>query len=128
VAVASAHAVEHVGMPECQFALAQAAIFLALAPKSDAAKRAVFAARSHVREHGAQIPPGPLRSAAYPAAGRRLGRGQGYDSPHDHPEHLSGQELMPDAVRGERFFAPDDAEAELRTRLEAIRRRRDELA
>jgi putative ATPase len=128
VAVAAAHAVEHVGMPECQFALAQAAIFLALAPKSDAAKRAVFAARTHVREHGAQIPPGPLRSAAYPAAGRRLGRGQGYDSPHDHPEHLSGQELMPDAVRGERFFQPDDAEAELRARLEDIRRRRDELA
>ena len=45
VASAAAHAVEHVGMPECQFALAQAAIYLSLAPKSDAAKRSVVAAR-----------------------------------------------------------------------------------
>jgi putative ATPase len=128
VAVAAAHAVEHVGMPECQFALAQASIFLSLAPKSDAAKRAVIAARSHVREHGAQLPPGPLRSALYPAAGRRLGRGQGYDSPHSRPEHLSPQELMPDTVVGERFYEPDDAEADLRERLAELRRRRDELA
>ncbi|MFZ0088925.1 MAG: replication-associated recombination protein A, partial [Solirubrobacteraceae bacterium] len=49
VATAAAAAVEHVGLPECQFALAQAAIYLSLAPKSDAAKRAVFAARGHIR-------------------------------------------------------------------------------
>ena len=57
VASAAAHAVEHVGMPECQFALAQAAIYLSLAPKSDAAKRSVFAARDYVREHGADAAP-----------------------------------------------------------------------
>ena len=63
VATAAAHAVEHVGLPECQFALAQAAIYLSLAPKSDAAKRAVFAARGHIREHGASAPPAHLRSS-----------------------------------------------------------------
>src|SRR5205809_2160703 len=68
VAVAAAQAVEHVGMPECQFALAQAAIYLSLAAKSDAAKRAIGAARGSVRERGAQIPPDYLRSAAYPGA------------------------------------------------------------
>src|SRR3954452_13635378 len=68
VAVNAAHAVEHVGLPECQFALGQASIYLALAPKSDAVKRALGAARGHVREHGAQLPPDHLRSAAYPAA------------------------------------------------------------
>ena len=68
VAVAAARAVEHVGMPECQFSLAQAAIYLSLAPKSDAAKRAIGAAREHVREHGAAAPPDYLRSAAYPGA------------------------------------------------------------
>src|SRR4051812_41750263 len=68
VAVNAAHAVEHVGMPECVHALAQAAIYLSLAPKSDAAKRAIGAARAHVREHGAQSPPMYLRSAAYPGA------------------------------------------------------------
>src|SRR5207249_3348092 len=53
VATAAAQAVEHVGLPEARFALAQAAIYLALAPKSDAAGRALSAAERHVREHGA---------------------------------------------------------------------------
>jgi putative ATPase len=115
VATGAAAAVEHVGLPECQFALAQAAIYLSLAPKSDAAKRAIGAARQFVREHGAQPPPVQLRSG---------GRGQGYDSPHAHPGHVTGQELAPDGVIGERFYAPDEAEAELAQRLRAIRRAR----
>jgi putative ATPase len=123
VAVAAAHAVEHVGMPEAQHALAQCAIYLALAPKSNAAYRAISAARRHVREHGAKPPPGYLRSAAYPGAAA-LGRGEGYDYPHDRPGHVSGQELLPDTLIGERFYEPDDAEAALRDRLEALRRAR----
>jgi putative ATPase len=123
IAVAAAHAVEHVGLPECQFALAQAAIFLSLAPKSDAAKRAIGAARGHVRDHGAQPPPAHLRSGAYPGAAA-LGRGRGYDSPHAHPGHVSEQEVMPGGLEGERFYVPDDAEAQLARRLEQIRRAR----
>jgi len=57
VATGAAAAVEHTGLPECQFALAQAAVYLSLAPKSDAAKRAIGAAREFVREHGAAPPP-----------------------------------------------------------------------
>src|SRR4051812_46582761 len=68
VAVDAAHAVEHVGLPECTFALAQAAIYLSLAPKSNSAGKALGAARAHIREHGAAHPPAALRSAAYPAA------------------------------------------------------------
>jgi putative ATPase len=124
VAVAAAHAVEHVGLPEGAFALAQAAIYLSLAPKSDAVKRAIGAAMGHVREHGAQPPPSYLQSAAYPGA-RALGRGEGYDYPHDHPDHFSAQELMPDRLVGTRFYAPDEAEAALRSRMEEIRRARD---
>ena len=123
VAVAAANAVEHVGMPEAVHALAQAAIYLALAPKSNAAYTAIKAARAHVREHGARIPPAPVRSAAYPGAAA-LGRGQGYDYPHDHPGHLSPMELMPPGLEGVRFYEPDDAEAALRERLDAIRRAR----
>jgi putative ATPase len=123
VAVAAAHAVEHVGLPEGAFALAQAAIYLALAPKSDAVKRAIGAAMGHVREHGAQPPPPYLQSAAYPGA-KALGRGEGYDYPHDRPGHFSDQELMPDRLVGTRFYAPDEAEAALRERLEEIRRAR----
>jgi putative ATPase len=123
VAVAAAHAVDHVGLPECQFALAQCSIYLALAPKSNATTRAIGAARAHVREHGAHAPPAHLRSAAYPGAAA-LGRGVGYDYPHDHPGHLSAQELAPEGLGAARFYLPDEAEATLRERLDAIRRAR----
>ncbi len=116
VATGAAAAVEHAGLPECQFALAQAAIYLSLAPKSDAAKRAIGAAREFVREHGAAPPPVQLRSG---------GRGQGYDYPHSHPGHLSPQELAPEEAVGMRFYKPDEAEAECAKRLEDIRRARE---
>jgi putative ATPase len=116
VAVAAAQAVEHVGLPEARYALAQTAIYLALAPKSNMAGRALGAASAHVREHGAAPVPGWLRSG--PRPGQEVG---GYDYPHDHPGHVSPQELLPEAVAGARFYAPDDAEAELARRLEEIR-------
>jgi putative ATPase len=123
VAVAAAHAVEHVGLPEGQFALAQAAIYLALAPKSDAVKRAIGAARGHVRDHGAELPPDYLRSGAYPGAAK-LGRGEGYDYPHPRPDQVSPQDLLPPDVEGSRFYEPGEAEAELARRLAEIRRAR----
>ena len=116
VATAAAAAVEHVGLPEAQFALAQAAIYLSMAPKSDAAKRAVLAAREYVRREGAAPPPPHLRSST-----RSDG---GYDNPHRREGHLSPQELMPERAVGARFYEPDAAEAALRERLADIRRRR----
>ncbi|MBV9838994.1 MAG: replication-associated recombination protein A [Solirubrobacterales bacterium] len=116
LATAAAAAVEHVGMPECQFALAQAAIYLSLATKSDTVKRAVIAAREHIREHGAEPPPPHLRSST------RSDRS--YENPHRRPDHFSPQELMPDSAIGASFYQPDDAEAALRERLEQIRRAR----
>jgi putative ATPase len=116
VAVAAAQAVEHVGLPEARFALAQAAIYLSLAPKSNAAGRALGAAERHVRDHGAASPPGWLRSG--PRPGQDVG---GYDNPHGHPGHVSPQELLPEAVVGERFYAPEEAEAQLAERLARVR-------
>ncbi len=116
VATAAAAAVEHVGLPEATYALAQAAIYLALAPKSNAAGRALAAARSHVRDHGAQAAPAWLRSGPRPGMDK-----QDYDNPHNHPGHLSSQPLLPDGVQGRRFYEPDDAEAELARRLREIR-------
>src|SRR3712207_4911852 len=84
IATAAAAAVEHVGMPECGLNLAQAAVYLALAPKSNASYKAIGAALREVRDHGAKTPPDPLRSAAYYGA-KRLGRGVGYVYPHDEP-------------------------------------------
>jgi putative ATPase len=125
VAVAAAHAVEHVGMPECALNLSQAAIYLALAPKSNASIKALGRARAWVREHGTPEPPSYLRSAAYPGA-RKLGRGENYDYPHDHPEGVSDQELMPSELAGERFLELSEhgEESELRERLERIRKAR----
>jgi putative ATPase len=116
VATAAADAVEHVGLPEAQFALAQAAIYLSLAPKSDRAKRSIVAAREYVRERGAEPPPAHLRSST------RSDRG--YDSPHRHPGHFSAQELLPPGAVGARFYEPDEAEAALRERLAEVRRAR----
>jgi putative ATPase len=122
VAVAAAQAVEHVGMPEAKFALAQAAIYLALAPKSNLAGRALGAAARHVREHGAAPVPGWLRSG--PRPGQDESPPTRYDYPHDHPGHLSPQELLPEEVAGTRFYEPDEAEAELARRLAQVRRAR----
>jgi putative ATPase len=123
IAVAAGHAVEHVGFPEAEFALAQAAIYLSLAPKSDAVKRAIGEVRGHIREHGAKPAPPPLRSAAYPAA-RKMGRGVGYDYPHNHPGHVNDQEHLPEGLEDLRFYFPDEGEPEAKSRLEAIRKAR----
>ena len=125
VAVSTAHAVEHVGMPECAHNLAQCAVYLALAPKSNASYRALAEARRWVREHGPVNPPDALRSAAYPGA-KKLGRGRDYDYPHSHTEGVSGQELMPPEAKGESFLELSEhgAERDLRERLQKIRRAR----
>ena len=123
LAVAAAHAVEHVGLPEGQHALAQAAVYLSLAPKSDAAYQAIAAARRHVREHGAATPPAALRSSAYPGAAQ-LGRGVGYDHPHGHPGHVAPQRVLPEGLGDVRFYEPDEQEATLRDRAEELRRLR----
>jgi putative ATPase len=124
VATAAAQAVDRVGLPECQLNLAQAAIYLALAPKSNASTRGISSAARHVREHGAKTPPDYLRDSHYPGA-KRLGRGRGYLYPHDEEGGLAEQELLPEEVRGARFYEPTDRgfEAELTRRLEEIRRR-----
>lgn len=116
VATAAATAVEHVGLPEAAHALAQCAVYLSLAPKSNAAYKALGAARAHVREHGAQAPPPYLRSGPLKQAG--------YDYPHDRPGHVSPQDLLPPPLHGTRFYRPDDQEAEMTRRLDAIRRAR----
>ena len=115
VAVATSHAVQLVGMPEGSHALAQCATYLACAPKSNASYVALHAAREHVREHGVAQPPEPLLPGA---------RGVGYDYPHDRPGSVSPQELLPPAVAGTRFYAPEGKEPQQAERLAGIRRAR----
>jgi putative ATPase len=123
VATAAAQAVDRVGLPECSHALAQAAVYLSLAPKSNASYVALKRARAWVRENGAPVPPDYLRDAHYPGA-EKLGRGKGYDYPHDRAEGMSPQELMPEEAVGKRFLelSGRGAERELAERFEQIRR------
>jgi putative ATPase len=124
VAVAAAHAVEHVGMPECALNLSQAAIYLALAPKSNASYSAISQARKDVREQGAMEPPPYLQDAHYPGA-RQLGRGTGYEYPHALPEGVSEQPLLPEGLRDRTYYEPTGRgfESTLAERLAALRKR-----
>ncbi len=126
VADAAARAVDRVGLPECALNLAQATVYLALAPKSNASHKGLAAARAEVRAHGAKTPPDHLRDAHYPGAAT-LGRGEGYRYPHDEPGGVSDQPLLPDELRGRRFYEPTDRglEAELGRRLSELRQKLD---
>ena len=104
VAVAAAHAVEHVGLPEAQLNLAQAAIYVARAPKSNATARAIWAARADVRREGIAAPPPMLRDTHYRGAADR-GHGEGYVSPHDDPRR-AGIDHLPESVRGRTYYVP----------------------
>ena len=128
VADAAARAVDRVGLPECALNLAQAAVHLALAPKSNASYKALAEARAEVRANGARTPPDYLRDAHYPGA-EKLGRGEGYRYAHDEPGGVSGQPLLPEELRGRRFYAPTDRgfEAELGRRLEVLRKKLDNM-
>ncbi|MFN8215776.1 MAG: replication-associated recombination protein A [Solirubrobacterales bacterium] len=124
IADAAARAVDRVGLPEAALNLAQAAVHLALAPKSNASYKALSAARAEVRANGAKTPPDYLRDAHYPGAAE-LGRGSGYRYAHDEPDGVADQQLLPDELAGRRFYEPTDRghEAELGRRLEELRRR-----
>ena len=104
VAVAAAQAVEHVGLPEARLNLAQAAVYLARAPKSNASYRALGAAVADVRERGHLNPPDSLRSAAYPGAAK-LGRGKGYVYPHEDPAGFE-VDCLPDELKGRVYYTP----------------------
>jgi putative ATPase len=106
VAVAAAHALEHVGLPEAKLNLAQAAIYLAQAPKSNAVTRALGAATKDVRELGNLSPPKSLRDSHYPGA-KQLGHGKGYIYPHDDPAGFE-VDYLPEELKGRRYFEPKD--------------------
>jgi putative ATPase len=106
VAVAAAHAVEHVGLPEARLNLAHATIYLARAPKSNAVITALGAATHDVTEHGAIRPPKPLRDSHYRGA-KKLGHGKDYIYP---PSDPAGYEVdyLPDELRGRKYYEPPD--------------------
>ncbi len=105
VATAAAQAVERIGMPEARIILAQAALYIATAPKSNGVVRGIDAAMSAVeKEKAAPVPP-HLRGTGYRGAAE-LGSGQGYKYPHDYPRSIVQQEYMPENMIGRKFFDP----------------------
>jgi putative ATPase len=125
-AVAAAHAVEFVGLPEARINLAQAVIHLSLAPKSNAVIKAIGAAEADVRAGLAGAVPAHLRDAHYPGASR-LGHGEGYRYPHDFPGGVIAQRYAPDAVADRVYYEPtrhglEERVAERAERIHAILR------
>jgi putative ATPase len=107
VAVNASLAVERVGMPEAQIILAQAVTYVASAPKSNSAVKAIEAAMKVVEtEKTATIPP-YLRDAHYKGA-EKLGRGIGYKYAHDYKNHYVKQQYLPDEIKDYVFYVPSD--------------------
>jgi putative ATPase len=126
VAVTAMHATEMIGLPEAQYALAQAAAYVASAPKSNRAGAAYFAALAEVEEHGRLPVPLHLRPSAHRRLAREQGYGKGYLYPHDHADADVEQQYLPDGLVGRVFYEPSDQGLEIRIgeRLQRLRRLR----
>ncbi|MFZ9158299.1 MAG: replication-associated recombination protein A [Ilumatobacteraceae bacterium] len=107
IAVAAAQAVEHVGLPEAQLNLAQAAIHLATAPKSNRAATAIWTVRADIRNGVVGEVPAHLRDGHYPGAAS-LGHGVGYLYPHDDPRGWVEQQYLPEGLSSRLWYEPSD--------------------
>jgi putative ATPase len=107
VAVAAAQALDWIGLPEAQYALAQAATYIATAPKSDRSGAAYWAAVSDVEAHGSLPVPLHLRNAAHRGM-KQHGIGVGYRNPHDYADADVAQQYLPDEVADRRYYLPTD--------------------
>lgn len=122
IAVAAAQAVQLIGMPEGRIPLAEAVVYLATAPKSNAAYLGIDAAIADVRAGRLGRVPKPLRDAHYPGA-KRLGHGKGYVYPHDEPVGVAQQQHLPDELVGTEYYRPTERghEREIAARLAKLR-------
>jgi putative ATPase len=126
VALAAAAALEWVGLPEAQYALAQATAYVASAPKSNRVGSAYWAAMADVQAHGSQPVPPHLLPAAIPAM-RRHGIGVGYRYPHDYPDADVEQQYLPEILADRRYYVPSDQgmETQIGARLERLKDARE---
>jgi putative ATPase len=125
IASAAQQAVHLIGMPEGYFPLAEATVYLSLAPKSDSLKRSAGALMADVE--GSRADPVPLHLRNAPTGLMRgLGYGKGYRYAHDAPEHFDPEEtFLPESLKGRRYYEPTElgAEAELKRRVDELRRK-----
>ena len=123
IAVAAADAVQYVGMPEGRIPLAEAVVYLATAPKSNASYMALDAAIADVRAGKIGRVPAHLRDAHY-AGAKKLGHGKGYKYSHDSELGVVQQQYLPDELRDTRYYTPTEHgnERDVKARLEKLRR------
>jgi putative ATPase len=121
IAVAAAQALEWVGLPEAQYALAQAVVYVSTAPKSNHSGQAYWAALADVREHGSLPVPKHLLNAPHRGM-RSHGIGVGYRLPHDYEDADVEQQYLPDALVGHRYYEPSDQgwEARIKERMDTL--------
>ncbi len=122
IAVAAADAVALIGMPEGRIPLAEATIFLAMAPKSNAAYSAINSAIEDIRSGKIGQIPIHLRDGSYPGASR-LGHGKGYKYAHNEPHAVAKQQYLPDELVGTEYYTPtaNGHEADFAERLAKLR-------
>ena len=125
VAVAAKDAFHFVGLPEGRIPLAQAVTYLASAPKSNAAYKAMLAASEDVKQHGPLPVPLHLRNAPTPLM-KHLGYGRGYKYAHDYEGHVVAQQHLPDKLRERHYYEPTDIgdERAIKERVQDARRLR----
>ena len=123
VAANASLAVERIGMPEAQIILAQAASYVACAPKSNAASEGIFAANREVEQSGNLPIPAHLQDAHYKGAAK-LGHGTGYKYAHDYPNNYVEQQYLPYELRGREFYRPggNGYEQKIREHMQRIKR------
>jgi putative ATPase len=119
---AAAQTLEWVGLPEAEFALAHAAVYLSAAPKSNSIYKAKEAAKQDVKSHGNDEPPGHIVNAPVSDL-KKFGKGVGYKYPHNYPGHLVKQQYRPEKIQNNLYYEPGDEgfEKEVKKRVERAR-------
>jgi len=107
IAMAAQQAVHFIGMPEGNLALAEAAVYLATAPKSNSLYQAYSRVQEEIKRGSSEPVPLHLRNAVTPLM-KDLGYGEGYKYAHDHPEHFVEQQNLPDSLQGKQYYTPSD--------------------
>ena len=122
VATSAAEAVRQIGMPEARIILAEAAVYVAMSPKSNASYMAIERAIAEVENNVQARVPAHLQDAHY-SGHDDLGHGVGYKYAHDFPNHWVDQQYLPDAIKDKKFYEPGDlgVEKELKDRLDKIK-------
>ena len=125
VAMAAQQAVHFIGMPEGNLALAEAAVYMATAPKSNSLYQAYSQVQEEIKQGSSESVPLHLRNPVTPLM-KDMGYGKGYKYAHDYPEHFVEQQNLPDSLQGKQYYKPSDQgyEKQIIARLKAWWQRR----